>query len=202
MIQELVLILIVSCVITYTFTSLLIPRLKRFGLTGKDVNKSDKQEVAEMGGIAIVAGFTGGILLAVFLNSFFSLSFNLVNVLAALITIHSIAFIGIIDDLLDILCSKGKICLQACYPGVSTNPEVLKTHFQDIYSKHPKRPMFICPSGWEYEDHNEIIQLLLKRKIRISPLISHCISSDNAPETYRLMLEEPQKILGIVLKWT
>ena len=108
----------------------------------------------------------------------------------------------LIDDLLDILCSKGKICLQACYPGVSTNPEVLKTHFQDIYSKHPKRPMFICPSGWEYEDHNEIIQLLLKRKIRISPLISHCISSDNAPETYRLMLEEPQKILGIVLKWT
>ncbi|MBI2079920.1 hypothetical protein HYT84_04080 [Candidatus Micrarchaeota archaeon] len=102
MIQELVLILVVSFVITYTFTSLLIPRLKRFGLTGKDVNKPDKQEVAEMGGIAVVAGFTGGILLAVFLNSFSDFSFNLVNVLAALITIHSIAFIGIIDDLLDI----------------------------------------------------------------------------------------------------
>ena len=94
--------LVISFLITYLFTYLLIPRLKRFKMTGKDVNKPDQPEVAEMGGIAIVAGFTAGVLLAVFLNSFLSLHFNLINILAALIAIHSIAFIGVVDDLLDI----------------------------------------------------------------------------------------------------
>ncbi len=95
-------IILVSFLVTYIFTYLLIPRLKRFKLTGKDVNKPDKPEVAEMGGIAIVAGLTAGMLIAVFMNSFFSFDFNLVNLLAALIAIHSIAFIGIVDDLLDL----------------------------------------------------------------------------------------------------
>lgn len=92
----------ISFLVTYSFTFLLIPRLKRFKMTGRDVNKPGQPEVAEMGGIAIVTGFTAGILLAVFLNSFLSFNFNLINLLAALIAIHSIAFIGIVDDLLDI----------------------------------------------------------------------------------------------------
>lgn len=95
-------IIVISFLVTYVFTYLLIPRLKRFKMTGKDINKPDMPEVAEMGGIAIVAGFTGGVLLAVFLNSFLGFKLNLIEVLAALITIHSIAFIGMVDDLLDV----------------------------------------------------------------------------------------------------
>ncbi len=91
-----------SFLITYVLSIFLIPRLKRFGIVGKDVNKPHKPEVAEMGGIAIVAGLTAGILLAVFFNTFFNFNFNLIFVLAGLLTIHSISFIGIIDDLLDI----------------------------------------------------------------------------------------------------
>ena len=60
----------ISFLVTYIFTYLLIPRLKRFKLTGKDVNKPDQPEVAEMGGIAIVAGLTAGMLVAVFFNFF------------------------------------------------------------------------------------------------------------------------------------
>ncbi|MDO8554370.1 MAG: hypothetical protein Q7S22_06175 [Candidatus Micrarchaeota archaeon] len=96
------LLFLVSFIITFIFTRLLVPRLKRFHITGKDINKPGTPEVAEMGGIAIVAGFTGGILLAVFLNTFLAFNFNLVYVIAALITIHSVAFIGIVDDLLDV----------------------------------------------------------------------------------------------------
>jgi len=93
---------IASFLITFVLSHFLIPRLKRFGMIGKDVNKPDKPETAEMGGIAIVAGFTGGLLLAIFFNSFFGFNFNLVYVLAAIITILSISFMGAIDDLLDI----------------------------------------------------------------------------------------------------
>ncbi len=94
--------LAISFLVTYVFAYIIIPRLKRFNITGKDINKPGQPEVAEMGGIAIVAGFTAGVLLAVFLNTFFAFEFNLIHMLAALIAIHTVAFIGIVDDLLDL----------------------------------------------------------------------------------------------------
>jgi len=95
-------IVLVSFLTTYILSHFLVPRLKRFGLVGRDMNKPDRPEVGEMGGIAIVAGFTAGLLLAIFFDSFFGFDFNLVYVLAAIIAIHSVSFMGIVDDLLDI----------------------------------------------------------------------------------------------------
>lgn len=87
---------------TFVLAKVLINRLKRAGITGKDENKADMPEVPEMGGLAIVAGFSGGALIAIFFGTFFGFQFNMIYVMAALITIHTIAFIGITDDLLDI----------------------------------------------------------------------------------------------------
>lgn len=111
-----------SFIVTFLFTKILIPRLKRFGIIGKDVNKPDRPEVAEMGGIAIVAGFTAGVLLAIFLNTFSEFEFNLVYVMAALITVHSVAFIGIVDDLLDVpQAVKAFLPLVAAVPLVAVS---------------------------------------------------------------------------------
>ena len=77
-------------------------RLKRFGFVGKDMHKAHHPEVAEMGGISIVVGFSAGILLAIMLSTFSGLSFNIVFVLAGLLTIQTLAFIGILDDILDV----------------------------------------------------------------------------------------------------
>ena len=96
------LVLVFSFAITFGFSKILIPRLKRFGFVGRDVNKPDKPEVAEMGGIAIIAGFTAGILLAIFFHTFFGAEFELIPILAGLITIHALSFMGIVDDLLNI----------------------------------------------------------------------------------------------------
>ncbi|MFH0884560.1 MAG: hypothetical protein V1861_02525 [Candidatus Micrarchaeota archaeon] len=93
---------VLAFVVALVLTNLLIPRLQRAGMTGKDENKAANPEIPEMGGIAIVAGFSAGLLLAIFFSSFFGLQINLVYVLAAIITIHTIAFIGIVDDLLSI----------------------------------------------------------------------------------------------------
>jgi len=93
---------LVSFFTTFVLSNFLVPRLKCFGLVGRDMNKPDQPEVAEMGGIAIVAGFTAGLLLAIFFDSFFGFNFNLVYVLAAIIAIHSVSFMGIVDDMLDI----------------------------------------------------------------------------------------------------
>lgn len=99
---QFLLIFLVSLGSAFMLTHFLIPRLKANGLVGKDVNKQDAPEVAEMGGIAVIAGVTAGILTAIFIQTFVGLEFNLIYILAVVITIHSIAFIGFVDDLIDI----------------------------------------------------------------------------------------------------
>lgn len=93
---------LVSGVFSYLVLRLLIPKLAKAGIVGNDVNKPGRPQVAEMGGIGIVAGFALGVLLAVFFNTFMGFAFNLDFVLAALISVFALAFIGFVDDLLDI----------------------------------------------------------------------------------------------------
>ncbi len=93
---------IVALLVTLILTKVLIPRLKLAEITGKDENKENAPVIPEMGGIAIIAGICAGVLLAIFFNSFLDFDFNLIFVLAALITILMIAIIGISDDLLDL----------------------------------------------------------------------------------------------------
>ena len=95
-------IFLVSLAVSYGSSLVLVPRLRRFGFVGRDMHKEDSREVAEMGGLSIVIGFSAGILWAIVLSTFFGLEFNIVFVLAGLITIHTLAFIGILDDILDI----------------------------------------------------------------------------------------------------
>jgi UDP-N-acetylglucosamine--dolichyl-phosphate N-acetylglucosaminephosphotransferase len=99
---EYLLVLLVPLLVSLTLTLFLIPRLRKVGMVGHDVNKPERPEVAEMGGLAIIAGVSSGMLLAIFLQTFMGLEFNLIFVMAALITIHSIALIGLSDDLIDI----------------------------------------------------------------------------------------------------
>jgi UDP-N-acetylglucosamine--dolichyl-phosphate N-acetylglucosaminephosphotransferase len=91
-----------AAVTTAVLAYFLIPMLKKAGITGKDINKPDRPLVAEMGGLAIVGGFTSAALLAIFLQTFVGIGLNPLLIMAPLITIYLLAFIGIADDLLDI----------------------------------------------------------------------------------------------------
>jgi len=102
MIEYLIACGVLSFLTTTVLTKMLIPRLRKAGMIGKDENKGNKVEVAEMGGLGMIAGFSAGLLLAIFFNSFFGLQFNLVYILASIITILIIAIIGIADDLLSL----------------------------------------------------------------------------------------------------
>lgn len=79
-----------------------IPRLKRAGIVGKDLNKPGQPEIAEMGGLVMVAGFSGGVIMSIAIETFFdqAVSLDLVAIFAILSTVLMIALIGIIDDLI------------------------------------------------------------------------------------------------------
>lgn len=93
--------LAVSFLSTYILMPYWIKAAKKTGLVGKDVNKFEKPEVAEFGGIAIVAGFMAGILVYIGLSTFyFGNTTHLILILAAVSTILGITIVGMLDDLL------------------------------------------------------------------------------------------------------
>jgi UDP-N-acetylglucosamine--dolichyl-phosphate N-acetylglucosaminephosphotransferase len=93
-----------SLLLPFLVLPTLIASLRKAGITGPDMHKPGKPQVAEMGGLAIVGGFVGGTLGAIALNTFFGASFSIdqVQLFASLATIMIIALIGVLDDLLHI----------------------------------------------------------------------------------------------------
>lgn len=83
---------------TFLVLPWLIPRLKTRGVVGKDLNKPDRPDIAEMGGIAVVVGFFGGVGVLVALNHISKIDLLNVSLSAAL----GAAFVGMMDDLFDL----------------------------------------------------------------------------------------------------
>lgn len=79
----------------------LMRKMKAAGIVGKDVNKPERPEVPEMGGLSIVMGAIGSLLLAIALRTFAGFEFDLVGMLAAMLTMAIISLIGVFDDLFD-----------------------------------------------------------------------------------------------------
>ncbi len=93
--------LAISFLTTYLLMPYWIRAAVRTGLIGKDMNKFEKPEVAEFGGIVIVAGFMAGVLTYIGLNTFyFNNTAQLILILAAVSTILGITIVGMLDDLL------------------------------------------------------------------------------------------------------
>ncbi len=110
-----------SFLVTYILTPFWIRAAPRAGLVGKDMNKFKKPEVAEIGGLPLVAGFVGGVLVYIALSTFyFKQDSFLILILASLLTVLSIAIIGIVDDIL-----RWKIGLKQWQKPLLTLPAAL-----------------------------------------------------------------------------
>ena len=88
----------VALVTTFVIVPWLIPRLKARGVIGKDLNKPNKPEVAEMGGIAVVVGLFAGVGVLVALDGIDNIDLLNVSLSAAL----GAAFVGMLDDLFNL----------------------------------------------------------------------------------------------------
>jgi len=91
----------VAFIVTFYMTMKWIPLAKRNGLVGKDINKPGNPEVAEMGGIAVMAGVIAALLFYVGVNTFvFNQSVFIPATFATICTVLIITFVGTIDDIL------------------------------------------------------------------------------------------------------
>ncbi len=91
-----------SFFVTILILPWLIENMNKNGFVGKDMNKLNKVEIPEMGGIAVVIGFIIGVYSLLILNETFNNGDTFSSFfLASLITIIGISFTGLLDDLLD-----------------------------------------------------------------------------------------------------
>ena len=100
---------IICGLISFFVTRLLMPniirKLEEADIVGKDIHKSWKPVVAEMGGFGIIFGFVIGMFSGIYMHDI--IAFQLVTVLVVILLV---GMIGIIDDLLA-LSSKSKFFL-------------------------------------------------------------------------------------------
>ena len=98
------LVFIFSFLVTFFGFPIVIPRLKKAGIVGKNMNSEFQEEIPEMGGLIMATGFSAGIITAISLSTFFHIfpSINLTSIYAVLSTILIVVLIGIFDDLISI----------------------------------------------------------------------------------------------------
>ncbi|MDD3710823.1 MAG: hypothetical protein PHH78_10970 [Methanothrix sp.] len=91
---------VVGIAATWVATRKWILKAPEIGLVGRDMNKLEKPQVPEMGGVSIVFGFVLGVLAYIGLQTFGMGATSYTPILAALCTVLMACIIGIMDDVL------------------------------------------------------------------------------------------------------
>lgn len=96
---------IMAIVLSFLFTLFMVPkwifRAKRAKLIGKDVHKKNEEEIAEVGGLPVVAGFLFGILIYIAFKVFvYDDVSNMFTLFAAISSLLIATIIGFVDDIL------------------------------------------------------------------------------------------------------
>jgi UDP-N-acetylglucosamine--dolichyl-phosphate N-acetylglucosaminephosphotransferase len=116
----------------YSILPWLIPILKSRGIVGRDLNKPNKPEIAEMGGIAVVVGFFAGVSTLVALDGITDEGTQ--RLFASLSAALGAAFVGMMDDLFD-LRQRHKAFLPfiiALPFAVTADPHVVIPHVAEL----------------------------------------------------------------------
>jgi UDP-N-acetylglucosamine--dolichyl-phosphate N-acetylglucosaminephosphotransferase len=146
------LIFLVSFAVSFVGFPIIIPRLKRAGIVGKNMNSEKQEEIPEMGGLVIVAGFGAGIIFAIGLRTFFDvfLSISLTSILAVLSTVLIVVLIGVFDDLISIRqWIKALIPVFAALPlmAIKEGYSMMRIPFMGMIDFDIYYPLVLVPLG-------------------------------------------------------
>jgi 2-desacetyl-2-hydroxyethyl bacteriochlorophyllide A dehydrogenase len=94
---------------------------------------------------------------------------------------------------LGLIRREGRIAMQGYYP----DPIEI-----DFHPTHLQRPHVTFPCGWDDEFNDDLAADMAAGRIAIDPLITHRIPFRDAGEAYDLVVEHPERSLGMVLDWT
>ncbi len=112
---ELIIPPIVAFILTFISTRWIIGIAKSRGFLGKDVNKPDKPEVAQLGGVGIVTGFVAGAFTLLLLDGNYTRV-----IIPVLLSSLLIAYLGLLDDVLNLRQS-----VRAILPAFASVPLII-----------------------------------------------------------------------------
>src|SRR5665648_1161435 len=146
------LIFLVSFSVSFAGFPIIIPRLKKAGIIGKNMISEKQEEIAEMGGLVIAAGFGAGIIFTIALRTFFDLflSVSLTSILAVLSTVMIVVIIGVFDDLISMKqWIKAFIPVFAALPlmALKEGYSVMRIPFMGMIDFGILYPLFLIPLG-------------------------------------------------------
>jgi 2-desacetyl-2-hydroxyethyl bacteriochlorophyllide A dehydrogenase len=99
----------------------------------------------------------------------------------------------IFDRCLGVVRREGRIAMQGYYPDPITI---------DFHRTHLVRATVTFPCGWDDELNGELADdMAAGRHVAIGPLITHRVPYREARSAYALVLEHPERSLGMVLAW-
>ncbi len=92
---------VISFLVVWLTTPKFIEYFKKIELTVKDMNKKDKPLIPISGGVPVVLGITLGLLVYIFVRTFFYEDvYSLTEILVAITSILLVALVGFMDDLI------------------------------------------------------------------------------------------------------
>src|SRR5665648_259855 len=146
------LIFLVSFSVSFAGFPIIIPRLKKAGIIGKNMNSEKQEEIAEMGGLVIAVGFGAGIIFTIALRTFFDLflSISLTSILAVLSTVMIVVIIGVFDDLISMKqWIKAFIPVFAALPlmALKEGYSAMRIPFMGMIDFGILYPLFLVPLG-------------------------------------------------------
>ena len=92
----------------------------------------------------------------------------------------------------DLVRPEGRICRQGYYP------ELIEV---DFHPTHLKRPTVTFPCCVDEAEDAALADELSRGEVVIEPLITHRIPYMRAAEAFELVVEHPERTLGMVLTW-
>lgn len=99
---------------------------------------------------------------------------------------------AILESCVELIRREGRICLQGYYPD---------TIVVDFHPTHRKRATVTFPCWVDREHDAELAGDLAAGRIAIEPLITHRIPSTDAVAAFDLVVDHPERSLGMVLRW-
>lgn len=108
------------------------------------------------------------------------------------IVVDTTSVAPVVQQLAPLLRREGQILLQGYYPGLTA---------LDLHELHGKRPIIRIPCADSVEAHEYAQRLIVGGMLKLAPLVTHRFAPDQAPEAYRMVVDEPQAFLGIVFEW-
>ncbi|MFB3738771.1 MAG: zinc-binding dehydrogenase [Candidatus Velamenicoccus archaeovorus] len=100
---------------------------------------------------------------------------------------------GMLETCVELVRREGRICLQGYYP------DPIRV---DFHPAHLKRATVTFPCWVDREDDGELAADLASGDLVIGPLITHRIPYTQAVEAFDLVVNHPERSLGMVLVWS